>query len=504
MPGRKSLVGEKLNVEEMFMKPVEKILVSIFLVLFVVAGIRADTSLTINSATPYGCLQNAFAFPPPVPSVTSSFLLTNSSGSATMNSRVPASAPTFGYPPDVYFYNYTLDLSKLSSPSAHCVKLLVHFGPPQGCDVNEVWGDPTQIQSATLAPFGDITFVFNGGCLTPGQSAVTFTMFSAAPYKTGTVTIIDDFLNTQTGLTNEERINVAALVPDIPPDPPPWVFYYPAHLVIPYGLIQGVIDNGSNTPPVLTNLVNGPYNFKLQLVNSISNGLAVSPVVTQTVQVVNGLFTAPLPFDPDSFINPAWLNISVAPPNGTSFTPIGPPLPMTPTPQAYYAYTAGAVADLTPGQAVTSLNGLTDAVNLQAGNGISLGISGNAITISATGSASDRNIKTDFAQVNAEAILAKLASLPVESWRYTNEMAGIRHVGPMAQDFKTAFGLGNDGKIIGFVDAQGVALAAIQGLNQKLNEKDAEIQKLQQQNLVLEKRLDKLEQTVNANSKDEK
>ena len=155
-----------------------------------------------------------------------------------------------------------------------------------------------------------------------------------------------------------------------------------------------------------------------------------------------------------------------------------------------HAYTAGAVADLTPGQAVTSLNGLTDAVNLQAGNGISLALNGSNIVIFATGSSSDRNIKTDFAGVDAEIILAKLAALPIESWRYTNEVAGVRHVGPMAQDFRAAFGLGNDDKIIGFVDAQGVALAAIKGLNQKLNEKDAEVQKLQQQNQALEKRLD--------------
>jgi cell division protein FtsB len=70
----------------------------------------------------------------------------------------------------------------------------------------------------------------------------------------------------------------------------------------------------------------------------------------------------------------------------------------------------------------------------------------------------------------------------------------------MAQDFKAAFGLGNNDKIIGFVDEQGVALAAIQGLNQKLEaqakQKDAQIADLKQQNAMLEKRLDNLEQAV--------
>jgi hypothetical protein len=53
----------------------------------------------------------------------------------------------------------------------------------------------------------------------------------------------------------------------------------------------------------------------------------------------------------------------------------------------------------------------------------------------------------------------------------------------MAQDFHAAFGLnGADDKHISVVDEGGVALAAIQGLNQKLDEKAAEIQTLKQQN----------------------
>jgi hypothetical protein len=75
-----------------------------------------------------------------------------------------------------------------------------------------------------------------------------------------------------------------------------------------------------------------------------------------------------------------------------------------------------------------------------------------------------------------------VAALPIESWRYTNEVAGVHHVGPMAQDFQDAFGLGTDGRMIYFVDEGGVSLAAIQGLNQKLNEqlkaRDVEIEAL--------------------------
>ena len=467
----------------------------VFLGLLTAATARADTSLTINPGTPYGCLQNAYIPPTPIASASGSFTLNGVSGTGTIQSSVPADAPSFGYPPDIYFYNYTIDLSKLSAAANHCVRLLIHFGTPEGCDYDEVWGSPGQIQSATLAPFGDITFAFAGGCLDPGQPAVGFTMFSEATPKTGVVTVIDDYVDPSNGKTNETRINVTAIVPDIPPDPPPWVFFHP--LTLPFSFFQGALYFGTNQylPPS-----NGLYQFSVQLQTAQSNGLAASQVVTQTVQVVNGLFNMPLPFDPVSMGDGSvrYVSIGVKPPNPNApFTQLNPPLPITPTPQAFYAYTAGVVADLTPGQAVTSLNGLSDAVNLQAGSGIILGTNGNTLTISAQpGVPSDRNIKTDFGAVNPENILAKLAALPIQSWRYTNEMGDIRHVGPMAQDFMAAFGLGNDDRMIGFVDEGGVALAAIQGLNQKLHEKDTEIQDLKQQNETLEKRLENLEQMV--------
>ena len=59
----------------------------------------------------------------------------------------------------------------------------------------------------------------------------------------------------------------------------------------------------------------------------------------------------------------------------------------------------------------------------------------------------------------------------------------------MAQDFQAAFQLSADDKHISVVDEGGVALAAIQGLNEKLTEKDAKINEL-------EKRLNQLERTL--------
>ena len=93
---------------------------------------------------------------------------------------------------------------------------------------------------------------------------------------------------------------------------------------------------------------------------------------------------------------------------------------------------------------------------------------------------SDRNAKENFSPVDNQAVLAKVAALPVTQWNYKTDKAGVQHIGPMAQDFQAAFGLdGPDDKHISVVDEGGVALAAIQGLNQKLQEKDAEIAQLQ-------------------------
>jgi hypothetical protein len=94
---------------------------------------------------------------------------------------------------------------------------------------------------------------------------------------------------------------------------------------------------------------------------------------------------------------------------------------------------------------------------------------------------SDRNMKTDFAAVNPRSILRKLSALPVQTWSYKNEGTSVRHLGPVAQDFRAAFGLGSDDRSIGAVDASGVALAAIQGLYQQNQELAAEVRQLRAQ-----------------------
>jgi len=96
-------------------------------------------------------------------------------------------------------------------------------------------------------------------------------------------------------------------------------------------------------------------------------------------------------------------------------------------------------------------------------------------------SISDRNAKKNIVPVDCQAVLEKLAAIPIQQWNYKWEKdSDVPNIGPMAQDFKHAFYPGRDDKGIGTLEFDGVELAAIQGLNQKLNEKDAEIQDLKQ------------------------
>jgi hypothetical protein len=94
---------------------------------------------------------------------------------------------------------------------------------------------------------------------------------------------------------------------------------------------------------------------------------------------------------------------------------------------------------------------------------------------------SDRNLKENFDAVNNRAILERVKDLPLTSWNYKAEDPAIRHIGPMAQDFAKAFGLGEDNRRINVVDANGVTLASIQALYQMVQEQATQIKTLQGQ-----------------------
>jgi hypothetical protein len=98
---------------------------------------------------------------------------------------------------------------------------------------------------------------------------------------------------------------------------------------------------------------------------------------------------------------------------------------------------------------------------------------------------SDRALKTGLSRVDSDAILERVSNLPISEWSYREEGAGVRHIGPMAQDFRAAFGLGADERHIHPVDASGVALASIQALAHRLAALEQENRRLEQANREL-------------------
>jgi hypothetical protein len=120
---------------------------------------------------------------------------------------------------------------------------------------------------------------------------------------------------------------------------------------------------------------------------------------------------------------------------------------------------------------------LTAGVQLTAGSG-------------SWASISDRNAKENLADVDTRAVLDALVSIPVSTWNYISQDDAIRHIGVMAQDFYAAFNVGEDDRHITTIDADGVAFAAIQGLNAKLED---EVETLRAENAELEARLVALE-----------
>jgi hypothetical protein len=94
---------------------------------------------------------------------------------------------------------------------------------------------------------------------------------------------------------------------------------------------------------------------------------------------------------------------------------------------------------------------------------------------------SSRTLKTNIETVDARSILTKVRNIEISKWEFIDIDTG-RHIGPMAEDFHDAFAVGNDEKSIASVDADGVALAAIQGLSEQVDEKDDRIDALEAEN----------------------
>ena len=79
----------------------------------------------------------------------------------------------------------------------------------------------------------------------------------------------------------------------------------------------------------------------------------------------------------------------------------------------------------------------------------------------------------------------------ISEWNYIGYAQ--RHIGPMAQDFHALFPLNASNTTLNDADLHGVALAAIQGLYQELQDEKTRNTTLGKQCAALEKRLVNLE-----------
>jgi hypothetical protein len=106
--------------------------------------------------------------------------------------------------------------------------------------------------------------------------------------------------------------------------------------------------------------------------------------------------------------------------------------------------------------------------------------------------ASDRTLKENLTPVDEAEILARLGDVPIYTWNGIGADPAVQHMGPMAQDFYAAFGVGEDERQIATIDLDGVALAAIQGLQQLAEERAARIEALEAKSASQQAQIDEL------------
>lgn len=113
---------------------------------------------------------------------------------------------------------------------------------------------------------------------------------------------------------------------------------------------------------------------------------------------------------------------------------------------------------------------------------------GNATLRGALTQNSDVNAKRDIVEIRQQDVLARVMRLPISEWSYKDD-PGVRHIGPMAQDFYQLFELGDTDSGISSLDTGGVALAAIQGLQVQLESKAGQLEQVRNENAALRAQL---------------
>jgi hypothetical protein len=114
-------------------------------------------------------------------------------------------------------------------------------------------------------------------------------------------------------------------------------------------------------------------------------------------------------------------------------------------------------------------------------------LSGGAYSDGATWTnASDENLKENFENLDGGEILGLIDELTVTKWNYKADDQVIKHIGPVAQDFYSLFGLGNDDKSISSIDPSGVALVAIKELSKENKAMKEQIESYKSQLQILQ------------------
>lgn len=136
-------------------------------------------------------------------------------------------------------------------------------------------------------------------------------------------------------------------------------------------------------------------------------------------------------------------------------------------------------------------------------NGCNIPAGGTTITCT-----SSRTTKTNFGQIGGEDVLSRIATMPIMTWSFIEEPGNVKHVGPFAEDFYAAFGLGSDDKAIAIQDVGGINMLAIQALERRTTELAAarasadalagRVTQLESANAELQQRLERLEAALGA------
>ncbi len=167
---------------------------------------------------------------------------------------------------------------------------------------------------------------------------------------------------------------------------------------------------------------------------------------------------------------------------------------------------------------IDDVTGGSNPFRIMAGGNVGIGttapterlhVNGNVMVEGVVNQMSDVNVKENFTAVSPQEILARLSELNITAWNYISD-PDTAHIGPTAQDFYAAFGVGIDDHHISSIDTGGVALVAIQALNQQIEAQNTKIEQLtseneqlQQQNEEILARLDALEQMMNSQSQNQ-